>query len=164
MKNGTIVMPKAINKETLTMHQATKYRFVVDTLQRMGLFDLMCLAPDDDCYCPILVRQFHSTVFFHDDPTRTMMWMTGPQKYTCNYLDFCEAMGFPGGRAHGFKIYSQNKFTKGDISFSILRNPQLVLPLSLACTNPTLYLPRYSMRISSASPEIQVNVVHTDDA
>ncbi|KAK1605594.1 hypothetical protein QYE76_029267 [Lolium multiflorum] len=117
MKNGFIVMPKAINKEVLTMHQATKYRFVVDTLQRMGLFDLMCLTPDDGCYCPILVRQFHSTVFFHDDPARTMTWMTGQEKYTCNYLDFCEAMGFAGGRAHGFKIYSQNKFTKGDISF-----------------------------------------------
>ncbi|KAK1652778.1 hypothetical protein QYE76_070583 [Lolium multiflorum] len=121
IKNGAIVMPKAINKEVLTMHQATKYRFVVDTLQRMGLFDLMCLKPGDGkgvgYYCPILVRQFHCTVFFHDDPARTMTWMTGQEKYTCNYLDFCEAMGFGGGRAHGFKIHSQNKFTHGDISF-----------------------------------------------
>ena len=38
MKNGIVVMPKAINKETLSMHQATKYRFVVDTLKRMGLY------------------------------------------------------------------------------------------------------------------------------
>ncbi|KAK1648620.1 hypothetical protein QYE76_066425 [Lolium multiflorum] len=112
---------KAINKEVLTMHQATKYRFVVDTLQQMGLFDLVCLQPGGTkgvgLYCPILVRPFHCTVFFHDDPARTITWMTGQEKYTCNYVDFCEAMGFGGGRAHGFKIHSQDKFTHGDIAF-----------------------------------------------
>ncbi|KAK1611079.1 hypothetical protein QYE76_034752 [Lolium multiflorum] len=96
MKNVVIVMPKAINKEVLTMHQATKYRFVVDTLQRMGLFDLVCLKPGDG---------------------------KGQEKYTCNYLDFCEAMGFGGGRAHGFKIHSQKKFAHGDISFCYPREP-----------------------------------------
>ncbi|KAK1649180.1 hypothetical protein QYE76_066985 [Lolium multiflorum] len=45
MKNGVIVQPKAINKEELTMLQVTKYRFVVDTLQKMGLLDLVCLKP-----------------------------------------------------------------------------------------------------------------------
>ena len=127
MKNGTIVMPKAINKETLTLHQATKYRFVIDTLKNMGLYDLVCLKPGDEqgigYYCPILVRQFHCTVFFHDDPARTMTWMTGKEKYSCNYLDFCEAMGFGAGRAHGFKIHSQDKFTHGDISFCYPSNP-----------------------------------------
>jgi hypothetical protein len=112
---------KAINREVLTMHQATKYRFVVDTLQKMGLFDLVCLKPGDakgvGYYCPSLVRQFHCTVFFHDDPARTMTWMTGKEKYSYNYIDFCEAMGFGGGRAHGFKIHSQDKFTHGDIAF-----------------------------------------------
>ncbi|KAK1664946.1 hypothetical protein QYE76_053105 [Lolium multiflorum] len=34
MKNGTFVMPKAI-KDVLTLHEATKYRFVVATLRRM---------------------------------------------------------------------------------------------------------------------------------
>ncbi|KAK1594919.1 hypothetical protein QYE76_059251 [Lolium multiflorum] len=33
MKNGAIVMPKAINTEELALHEATKYRFVVDTLK-----------------------------------------------------------------------------------------------------------------------------------
>ncbi|KAK1606599.1 hypothetical protein QYE76_030272 [Lolium multiflorum] len=117
MKNGLIVMPKAINTDALMLHQATKYRFVIDTLKRMGLFDLMCLTPNEGYYCPILVRQFHCTVFFHDDAARTMTWMTGQGKYTCNYLDFCEAMGFGGGRAHGFKIYSQRTLSHGDISF-----------------------------------------------
>lgn len=162
MKNGAIVMPKAINKEVLTMHQATKYHFLVDTLKNMGLYDLVCLKPDDEkgagYYCPILVYQFHRTVFFHDDPARTMTWMTGQEKYSCNYLDFCEAMGFGGGRAHGFKIHSQDKFTHGTLLSAILRNLQLVLPLSLGCITPILCLPRYSMRISSASEEIQVNV------
>jgi hypothetical protein len=32
MRNGVIVQPKAINKEELTMFQATKYHFVVDTV------------------------------------------------------------------------------------------------------------------------------------
>ena len=109
------------------MHQATKYRFVVDTLKNMGLYDLVCLKPGDDqgvgYYCPHLVRQFHCTVFFHDDPARTMTWMSGKAQYSCNYLDFCEAMGFGGGRAHGFKIHSQNKLTHGDIAFCYPSNP-----------------------------------------
>ncbi|KAK1653183.1 hypothetical protein QYE76_070988 [Lolium multiflorum] len=115
MKKGTIVMPKAI-KDVIGMYEATKFRFVVATLRRMGLYDLMCLTPTDGCYCPTLVRQFHCTVFFHDDAARTMTWMTGKQKYTCNYLDFCEALGFGGGRTSGFKIYSQQKFNRGDIA------------------------------------------------
>ncbi|KAK1619550.1 hypothetical protein QYE76_025067 [Lolium multiflorum] len=121
MRNGVIVQPKAINKEELTMLQATQYRFVVDTLQKMGLFDLVCLKPGSTkgvgVYCPILVRQFHCTVFFHDDVARTMTWMTGYEQYTCNYLEFCQAMGFGGGRAHGFQIHTQEQFTHGDIAF-----------------------------------------------
>ncbi|KAK1653507.1 hypothetical protein QYE76_071312 [Lolium multiflorum] len=127
MKNGTIVMPKAINKEDLALHEATKYRFVVDTLKSMGLYDLVCLKPCDEKgegrYCPILVRQFHCTVFFHDDYDRTMTWMTGKEKYSCTYSQFCDAMGFGGGRARGFKIHSQDKFTKGDISFCYPSQP-----------------------------------------
>jgi hypothetical protein len=49
--------------------------------------------------------------------------------------------------------------TKETLPSAILGNPQLDLPLSLACTTPTFYLPRYSVRISSASLEIQVNAV-----
>ncbi|KAK1687097.1 hypothetical protein QYE76_047945 [Lolium multiflorum] len=122
MKNGCIVMPKAV-KDVLAIHEATTYRFVVETLRRMGLYELVCLTPTDGCYCPLLVRQFHCTVFFHDDPARTMTWMTGKEKYTCNYLDFCDALGFGGGRAHGFKLYSQQKFNKGDIAFCYPREP-----------------------------------------
>ncbi|KAK1679409.1 hypothetical protein QYE76_040257 [Lolium multiflorum] len=116
MKNGTFVMPKAI-KDVLTTHEATKYRFVVAALKRMGLFDLMCLTPTDESYCPILVRKFHCTVFFHDDAARTMTWMTGKEKYSCTYLELCEALGFGGGRARGFKIHSQDRFHKEDIAF-----------------------------------------------
>ncbi|KAK1667628.1 hypothetical protein QYE76_055787, partial [Lolium multiflorum] len=53
MKTGTIVMPKAI-KDVIGMYETTKFRFVVETLRRMGLYDLMCLTPSDGCYCPIL--------------------------------------------------------------------------------------------------------------
>ncbi|KAK1610739.1 hypothetical protein QYE76_034412 [Lolium multiflorum] len=103
MKNGVVVKPKAINPEELALHEATKYRFVVETLKGMGLYDLVCLKPDDEqedpIYCPLLVRQFHCTVFFHDDADRTMTWMTGREKYSCTYTQFCAAMGFGGGRA-----------------------------------------------------------------
>ncbi|KAK1609179.1 hypothetical protein QYE76_032852 [Lolium multiflorum] len=92
MKNGAVVKPKAINPEELALHEATKYRFVVQTLKGMGLYDLVCLKPDDDqedpTYCPLLVRQFHCTVFFHDDADRTMTWMTGREKYSCTYTQF----------------------------------------------------------------------------
>ncbi|KAK1629806.1 hypothetical protein QYE76_004121 [Lolium multiflorum] len=107
MKNGAVVKPKAINPEELALHEATKYRFVVQTLKGMGLYDLVCLKPDDDqedpTYCPLLVRQFYCTVFFHDDADRTMTWMTGREKYSCTYTQFCEAMGFDGGRATGIR-------------------------------------------------------------
>ncbi|KAK1653192.1 hypothetical protein QYE76_070997 [Lolium multiflorum] len=107
MKNGAVVMPKAINRVELALHEATKYRLLVETLKGLGLYDLVCLKPDDDqedgIYCPILVRQFHCTIFFHDDEDRTITWMTGQQKYSCTYTLFCEAMGFGGGRAQGFK-------------------------------------------------------------
>ncbi|KAK1649439.1 hypothetical protein QYE76_067244 [Lolium multiflorum] len=122
MKTGCIVMPKAV-KDVIEMHAATTHRFVVETLKNMGLYELVCLTPSDGCYCPLLVRQFHCTVYFHDDPARTMTWMTGKEKYSCNYLDLCDALGFGGGRAHGFKLYSQQKFNKGDIAFCYPREP-----------------------------------------
>ncbi|KAK1649002.1 hypothetical protein QYE76_066807 [Lolium multiflorum] len=133
MKNGIIVMTKAINKEELTMFRTTKYRFVVDTLQKMDLLNLVCLKPTHfkslGEYCPILVRQFHCTVFFHDDPTRTMTWMTRKEKYSCNYLDFCEAMGFGSGRARGVKIHIQEQFAHGNIALCYPPEPTHNPPL-----------------------------------
>ena len=52
-----------------------------------------------------------------------MTWMTGKEKYSWTYTQFCEAMGFGGGRAQGFKIHSRPKLVKGDISFCYLPNP-----------------------------------------
>ncbi|KAK1603795.1 hypothetical protein QYE76_027468 [Lolium multiflorum] len=127
MKNGDIVLPKAINPEELALHEATKYRFVVETLKGMGLYDLVCLKPDDlqeePTFCPLLVRQFHCTVFFHDDEDRTITWMTGKEKYSCTYSQFRAAMGCGGDRAPGYKIHSRSKLTKGDISFCYPANP-----------------------------------------
>ncbi|KAM0832404.1 hypothetical protein ACQ4PT_064926 [Festuca glaucescens] len=125
------------------LREANPYRFEERTYlgddrefwtntQKMRLFDLVCLKPGDaegdGYYCPSLVRQFHCTVFFHDDPARTMTWMTGKEKYSCNYLDFCEAMGFGAGRAQGFKIHSQDKFTHGDIAFCYPPEPTAAPP------------------------------------
>ncbi|KAK1616885.1 hypothetical protein QYE76_022402 [Lolium multiflorum] len=127
MKNGAVVKPKAINPEELALHEATKYRFVVQTLKGMGLYDLVCLKPDDDqedpTYCPLLVRQFHCTVFFHDDADRTMTWMTGREKYSCTYTKFCEAMGYDGGRSTGYRIHTRPKLASGDISFCYPTGP-----------------------------------------
>ncbi|KAK1680468.1 hypothetical protein QYE76_041316 [Lolium multiflorum] len=127
MKNGVVVKPKAINPEELALHEATKYRFVVQTLKGMGLYDLVCLKPDDDqedpTYCPLLVRQFHCTVFFHDDADRTMTWMTGREKYSCTYTQFCEAMGYDGGRSTGYRIHTRPKLASGDISFCYPTGP-----------------------------------------
>ncbi|KAK1670054.1 hypothetical protein QYE76_058213 [Lolium multiflorum] len=127
MKNGDIVSPKAINPVELALHEATKYRFVVETLKGMGLYDLVCLKPDDQqedpTFCPLLVRQFHCTVFFHDDEDRTITWMTGKRKYSCTYSQFRAAMGCGGDSAPGYKIHSRSKLTKGDISFCYPANP-----------------------------------------
>ncbi|KAK1566026.1 hypothetical protein QYE76_037644 [Lolium multiflorum] len=140
MKHGNIVSPKAINPDELRLHEATKYRFVVQTLKGLGLFDLVCLKPDDTqedpIFCPLLVRQFHCTVFFHDDEDRTLTWMTGKAKYSCSYSQFRAAMGCGDDNNPGYKIHSRSRLTKGDISFCYPANPTLDLPLSLGCTTP----------------------------
>ncbi|KAK1616378.1 hypothetical protein QYE76_021895 [Lolium multiflorum] len=127
MKNGDIVSPKTINTVELGLHEATKYRFVVGTLKGMGLYDLMSLKPDDQqedpTFCPLLVRQFHCTVFFHEDEERTITWMTGKRKYSCTYSQFRAAMGCGGDNAPGYKIHSRSKLTRGDISFCYPANP-----------------------------------------
>ena len=127
MKHGNIVSPKAINPDELALHEATKYRFVVQTLRNLGLYDLVCLKPDDTqddpTFCPLLVRQFHCTVFFHDDEDRTLTWMTGKTKYSCSYSQFRAAMGCGGDSNPGYKIHSRSRLTRGDISFCYPANP-----------------------------------------
>ncbi|KAK1607204.1 hypothetical protein QYE76_030877 [Lolium multiflorum] len=127
MKHGNIVSPKAINPDELALHEATKYRFVVQTLKNLGLYDLVCLKPDDTqddpTFCPLLVRQFHCTVFFHDDEDRTLTWMTGKTKYSCSYSQFRAAMGCGDDSNPGYRIHSRSRLTRGDISFCYPANP-----------------------------------------
>ncbi|KAK1648225.1 hypothetical protein QYE76_066030 [Lolium multiflorum] len=127
MKHGNIVSPKAINPAELALHEATKYRFVVQTLKNLGVYDLVCLKPDDTqddpTYCPLLVRQFHCTVFFHDDEDRTLTWMTGKTKYSCTYSQFRAAMGCGDDSNPGYRIHSRSRLTRGDISFCYPANP-----------------------------------------
>ncbi|KAK1697026.1 hypothetical protein QYE76_013723 [Lolium multiflorum] len=127
MKHGNIVSPKAINPAELALHEATKYRFVVQTLKNLGVYDLVCLKPDetqdDPTYCPLLVRQFHCTVFFHDDEDRTLTWMTGKTKYSCTYSQFRAAMGCGDDSNPGYMIHSRSRLTRGDISFCYPANP-----------------------------------------
>ncbi|KAK1686289.1 hypothetical protein QYE76_047137 [Lolium multiflorum] len=127
MKHGNIVSPKAINPAELALHEATKYRFVVQTLKNLGVYDLVCLKPDDTqddpTFCPLLVRQFHCTVFFHDDEDRTLTWMTGKTKYSCSYSQFRAAMGCGDDSNLGYRIHSRSRLTRGDISFCYPANP-----------------------------------------
>jgi len=80
----------------------------------MDLADLVFLQED---YYPDLIRQFHCTVFFHDDDARTMTWMAGREQCTSNYAAFCEALGYGNGRASGFKIHSERTMAAGVLSF-----------------------------------------------
>ncbi|XP_051212163.2 uncharacterized protein [Lolium perenne] len=54
---------------------------------------------------------------------RTMTWMTGKEKYSCAYTQFCAALGCVGDRAPGYRIHSRSKMTRGDISFCYPTNP-----------------------------------------
>ncbi|KAK1669180.1 hypothetical protein QYE76_057339 [Lolium multiflorum] len=140
MKHGNIVSPKAINPAELALHEATKYRFVVQTLKNLGVYDLVCLKPDDTqddpTFCPLLVRQFHCTVFFHDDEDRTLTWMTGKTKYSCSYSQFRAAMGCGDDSNPGYRfIHGPGLLGVTSLS-AILRTLRLDLPLSLGCTTP----------------------------
>jgi hypothetical protein len=42
--------------------------------------------------------------------------MTGQDVLTVNFVDFCEALGYGGGRARGFKIHSEGPFPTEKIS------------------------------------------------
>jgi hypothetical protein len=55
--------------------------------------------------------------------------MTRNEKYSCNYLDFYEAMGFGSGRARGVKIHSQEQITHGNIAFGYPPEPSHDPPL-----------------------------------
>jgi hypothetical protein len=42
--------------------------------------------------------------------------MTGQDVFTATFADFCDALGYGGGRARGFKIHSEAPFTVEKIS------------------------------------------------
>jgi hypothetical protein len=161
-KTGSFVQPKAINQEELNLYAPTEFRFVIETLKKLGLYDLVCLKPGDGTgvYCPDLIRQFHCTAYFHEDPARTITWMSGTEQHSCNYIDFCQAMGFGAGRARGFKIHSEKSFTHGAISFCYPPVPHHPLQWFPGCTTLISYFPRYSVRVWSASLEMQVMSGH----
>ncbi|KAK1686395.1 hypothetical protein QYE76_047243 [Lolium multiflorum] len=155
MKHGNIVPPKAINPAELALHEATKYRFVVQTLKNLGVYDLVCLKPDetqeDPTYCPLLVRQFHCTVFFHDDEDRSLTWMTGKTKYSCTYSQFRAAMGCGDDSNPGYRIHSRSRLTRGDISFCYPANPTAGPPTISGMYYSYLVLAKLFERTSSAS-------------
>jgi hypothetical protein len=55
--------------------------------------------------------------------------MIGVGQYSCNYNDFCEAMGLGGGRARGFQVHTEDPFTHSDIAFCYPLEPAHAPPL-----------------------------------
>jgi hypothetical protein len=89
------------------------FRFINEALLKMDIFNLVTLSEPIQ---PLVVRQFSCTVHFHNDPEESFSWMTSQDVLTANFADFCEALGYGGGRARGFKIHSEGPFTTEKIS------------------------------------------------
>jgi hypothetical protein len=113
MKSGFYVVPKSLNVEHFQQYVSKDFRFINEALLKMDIFDLVTLSEPIQ---PLVVHQFSCTIFFHNDPEESFSWMTGQDVFTANFADFCEALGYGGGRARGFKIHSEAPFITEKIS------------------------------------------------
>jgi hypothetical protein len=113
MKSGYYVVPKSLNVEHFQQYVSRDFCFINEALLKMDLFDLVTLSEPIQ---PLVVRQFSCTIFFHNDPEESFSWMTGQDVFTATFADFCDALGYGGGRARGFKIHSEAPFTVEKIS------------------------------------------------
>ena len=105
MKVGFFVPPKVLNLDHYKFHVQVNFRFIDAALKKMGIFELMTV--NEPIY-PDVIRQVHCTVFFHNDPARTITWMAGIHKVSATFAEFCDALGYGVGRASGFCIHSEN--------------------------------------------------------
>jgi hypothetical protein len=113
MKRGFYVVPKSLDVEHFQQYVSKDFRFINGALLKMDLYDLVTLSEPIQ---PLVARQFSCTVYFHNDPEDSFSWMTGQAVFTATFADFCDALGYGGGRAHGFKIHSEAPFTTEKIS------------------------------------------------
>jgi hypothetical protein len=107
MKSGFYVVPKSLNVEHFQHHASRDFCYINEALLKMDIMDLVTLS---ESIQPLVVRQFFCTVFFHNDPEESFSWMTGQDVFTATFADFCDALGYGGGRAGGFKIHSETPF------------------------------------------------------
>jgi hypothetical protein len=108
MKSGFYVVPKSLNVEHFQRHASKEFLHINEALLKMDIMDLVTLS---ESIQPLVVRQFFCTVFFHNDPEETFSWMTGQDVLHATFADFCDALGYGGGRAGGFKIHSETPFS-----------------------------------------------------
>jgi hypothetical protein len=113
VKSGFYMVPKSLNTEHFQQFISKDFRFINEALLKIDIFDLVTLSEPIQ---PLVVRQFSCTIHFHNDPKESFSWMTGQDVLTANFADFCEALGYGGGRARGFKIHSEGPFPTEMIS------------------------------------------------
>jgi hypothetical protein len=124
MKGGFYVVPKSLDVKHFQRYVSKDFRFINEALLKMDVFDLVTLSEPIQ---PLVVRQFSCTVFFHNDPEESFSWMTGQDVFT--FADFCDTLGYGGGRVRGFKIHSEAPFTTEKIScFCYPDEPSLPAP------------------------------------
>jgi hypothetical protein len=104
MKSGFYVIPKSLDTEHFQQYVTKDFRFINEALLKLDVFDLVTLH---ESIQPLAVRQFFCTIHFHEDPQESFSWITGQDVHSANFADFCDALGYGGGRASGFKIHSE---------------------------------------------------------
>ncbi|KAK1617335.1 hypothetical protein QYE76_022852 [Lolium multiflorum] len=127
MKKGFYVLPKYLNMDHFSLCTTTDFRFIDDALERLNVLDLV-LIEKDLLLLPDVIRQFHATVFFHSAAACTITWMTGRDQYYASFEDFCDALGYGGGWASGFKVHSQKPMPIDKIAFCYTPDPDQIPP------------------------------------
>jgi hypothetical protein len=115
MKSGNIVLPKVLNVSYHNLYAITNFCFIDEELPNM--ISLM------KNYNPMLVCQFRATVFFHDDPARTITWMTETAPRSATFEVSNEALGYGCGRAKCLKVHSEGPMLISQIAFAYPPDP-----------------------------------------
>jgi hypothetical protein len=127
-KLALFVKPSVLNLEYHNLYASTDFKHVDEALTSLGIMDVATMR---EPFYSDLVRQFFCTAFFHDDVDRTVTWMSGSQKCSGTYDDFCSALGYSvahGKHATGFQIHSEMAMHHSKLAFYVPPNPRHALP------------------------------------
>jgi hypothetical protein len=113
MRSGFYVVPKSLNTEHFQQYVTRDFHYINEALLKLDVFDLVTLSKPIQ---PMVAYQFFCTVHFHNDPQESFTWMTGQDVLSATFADFCDALGYGGCRASGFKIHSEGPFTTEKIT------------------------------------------------